>query len=343
MYLVIFEDLHPLLQYACMYSPELQQRLIKLLAPDGYLRHEKSEARYPRRSLVEGAIVTRSAPSPTGFVHIGTIYMSLINKLVALRTSGVNILRIEDTDKKREIVEGIEIIVNGLAQFDLRAEEGVDESGHSYGLYGPYIQSERSEMYLGFAIKLLQTGRAYPCFATAKELNVSYTQQQIEKVRPGYYGKWALWRNKTETEISAALDDNMPFVLRFKSEGTHEKRVQLIDLLKGALELPENDMDVPLIKSDDYHLPTYHLAHVVDDYLMQTTVILRGDEWLPSTPLHIELAQALGIKPFQYAHFTPINIMDGSSKRKLSKRKDPQADINYFIAAGYLRIPATFS
>jgi len=318
-----------------MYSKELQKRLINLLAPNGYVPRDKSEARYPKRTLVEGAIVTRSAPSPTGFVHIGTIYMSLINKLVALTSNGVNMLRIEDTDKKREIEHGVAEIVQALELFDLRPDEGVDESRHSYGLYGPYMQSERAEMYLGFAIDLMMNDHAYPCFATPEELDKNFKAQQAAKVRPGYYGSWALWRDKSEAEIVAALDANKPFVLRFRSDGSHEKRIQLKDVLKGHLELPENDLDVPLIKSDEHRLPTYHLAHVVDDYLMQTSMILRGDEWLPSTPLHVELAQALGIKPFKYAHFTPISVLDGASKRKLSKRKDPEANVKYFIEAGY--------
>lgn len=318
-----------------MYTNELTERLISLLAPTGYTPRSESEQKYPARALVDGAIVTRSAPSPTGFMHIGTIYMSLINKLVALHSSGINMLRIEDTDKKREIDNGVSVIVTALNYFDLRPDEGIDDTGHSYGLYGPYMQSERGEMYLGYAVDLLKSGRAYPCFATPEELDANYKQQQIEKVRPGYYGKWALWREKSEADIVEALDSNRQFVLRFRSEGSHEKRVQFTDVLKGNMELPENDMDVPLIKSDEYRLPTYHLAHVVDDHLMQTTMILRGDEWLPSTPLHMELAGALGIKPFRYAHFAPINVMDGNSKRKLSKRKDPQADINFFLAAGY--------
>lgn len=318
-----------------MYSKELIERLVQTLAPDGYMPRDKAEARYPKRVLVDEAIVTRSAPSPTGYLHIGTVYMSLINKLVALSSSGVNMLRVEDTDKKREIEHGVKVIVSGLKTFDLAPDEGVDETGHSYGLYGPYLQSERADMYLGYAVDLLERGRAYPCFATAEELENNYKAQQAAKVRPGYYGQWAIWRDKPEADTKAALDAGQTFVLRFRSEGSHEKRVVVEDVLKGKLELPENDLDVPLIKNDGSHLPTYHLAHVVDDHLMQTNMVLRGDEWLPSIPLHMELAQALDIMPFKYAHFAPINIMDGNSKRKLSKRKDPEANVDYFIKAGY--------
>ncbi len=318
-----------------MYTKKLIERLTTLLAPEGFTLRANSEAKYPARTLPDGAIVTRSAPSPTGFVHIGTIYMSLINKLVATQSGGVNMLRIEDTDKKREIVDGVKTIVSALETFDLKADEGVTAESKNYGQYGPYLQSERGAMYLGYAIDLLNRGRAYPCFATSEELDQNYKAQQVAKVRPGYYGTWALWRDRPETKIIAALDASKPFVLRFKSLGSHEKRVKIHDVLKGDLELPENDLDVPLIKSDEWRLPTYHLAHVVDDHLMKTTIVLRGDEWLPSTPLHIELAEALGIAPFTYAQFAPISIIDNGAKRKLSKRKDPEANVTFFITAGY--------
>lgn len=318
-----------------MMNPELIDKIIELLAPDGFTERSESEAKYPKRLLGDGAIVTRSAPSPTGFVHIGTVYMSLINKLIALHTRGVNMLRVEDTDKKREIKDGVAKIVNALELFDLKPDEGVDKDGKSYGEYGPYLQSERGKIYLGYAVDLLKKGRAYPCFATQDELDSSYKEQQTAKVRPGYYGQWALWRDKGDAEIGKALEAGKPFVLRFRSQGSHDKRLKIDDMLKGSVELPENDLDIPLIKSDEHRLPTYHLAHVVDDSLMKTNLVVRGDEWLPNTPLHIELAEALGIMPFHYAHFTPINIMDGTSRRKLSKRKDPEADISFFLAAGY--------
>jgi glutamyl-tRNA synthetase len=192
-------------------------------------------------------------------------------------------------------------------------------------------------MYLSYAVKLLKEGRAYPCFASKEQLEENVKKQQAAKVRPGYYGQWALWRDKSDVDIEAALQARLPFVLRFRSLGNHEKRVAVEDVLKGHVELPENDLDVPLIKADGSQLPTYHLAHVVDDHLMKSTIILRGDEWLPSTPLHIELAQALGVQPFSYAHFAPISVLDknGGGKRKLSKRKDPEADVNFWLSAGY--------
>ena len=319
-------------------TQETKNRIASLLTGDIKLQtRQQIEETYPPRQLPSGAIVTRSAPSPTGFVHIGTIYMCLLNQFLACQTAGVYMLRIEDTDKKREIADGVEQIVHALESFDLMPNEGVNENGENYGSYGPYLQSERQAIYLTYALELLQNDHAYPCFATKDEIDANVTAQQSAKVRPGYYGKWALWRQKTDAEIVAALDAGLPFVLRFKSSGSHEARVVFDDMLKGHLELPQNDLDVPLIKADGSALPTYHLAHVVDDFLMKTTFILRGDEWLPSTPLHIQLCQALNIAPFTYAHFAPISIIDknGGGKRKLSKRKDPEADIKYWLAAGY--------
>ncbi len=190
---------------------------------------------------------------------------------------------------------------------------------------------------MAYALELLRNGRAYPCFATPEELEASFKEQSAAKVRPGYYGKWALWRDRTDEEVEQALDSNKPFVLRFRSTGSHQKRVVFTDLFKGKLELPENDLDVPLIKSDEWHLPTYHLAHIVDDFLMGTTKVLRSDEWLPSTPLHIELSGAFGYAPFTYGHFAPISIVDkqNGGKRKMSKRKDPEADVAFWQKAGY--------
>jgi glutamyl-tRNA synthetase len=282
------------------------------------------EAAKPLRHLPEGAEVTRVAPSPTGFVHIGTIYTALLCDELARQTGGVFYLRIEDTDKKREIENGDQVIRAALDNFGLTPAE-------------VYKQSERVEIYLAYAVDLLKSGRAYPCFATLEELEQNFKAQQAAKVRPGYYGQWALWRDKSDAEIEAALDAGKPFVLRFRSSGSHDKRVAFSDELKGQLELPENDLDIPLIKADGSRLPTYHLAHVVDDFLMGTTLVIRGDEWLPSLPLHIELAQALGITPFRYAHIAPITILDKATnnKRKLSKRKDPQANVAFFYELGY--------
>lgn len=317
-----------------MYSDQLIDRLTSILAPNGYTPRDEAESRYPVRDLPSGAEVMRIPPSPTGFVHIGTIYAGLVNERVAhLSDGGVFILRIEDTDKKREVEGSVDRIIDAFRAFGINYDEGPDVGGD----YGPYSQSERAEIYLGYAIDLLKNGRAYPCFATAEELQAATRDQQAKKLRPGYYGQWALWRDRSEDEIQAALDDEKPFVLRFRSNGSHDKRISYTDVFKGKMEVPENDLDVPLIKSDESRLPTYHLAHVVDDYLMRVTKVFRSDEWLPSTALHIELSQAFGHEPFTYGHFAPISILDkkGGGKRKLSKRKDDEADVQYWLEAGY--------
>lgn len=298
---------------------------------------QEVETRYPKRELPDGAEVTRFCPSPTGFVHIGAIFTAMVCQYVANQTDGVYILRIEDTDKKREVEGAKQLFVAQLKAFGVAPDEGLQSDGTSVGEYGPYVQSERGDIYLAYALDLLEKGRAYPCFATAEELQDAVKDQQSKKLRPGYYGKWALWRDRDDADIEQALDAGKAFVLRFKSEGSHDKRMKFIDKLKGQMEVPENDLDVPLIKSGEHRLPTYHLAHVVDDYLMGATIIFRGEEWLPSTPLHIELAQALGIEPFVYAHTPVISIVDpaGGGKRKLSKRKDPEANVAYWQEAAY--------
>lgn len=316
-----------------MYSVKLFDRLQQLLAPNGYKTRAESEHLYPRRHLQNGAEVMRVPPSPTGFVHIGTIYAGLVNERIAHQSGGVFILRIEDTDKKREVAGSSDMMVDAFKQFGLVYDEGPVVGGD----YGPYFQSQRADIYLGYALDLLQKGRAYPCFATAEELATLSKDQQAKKLRPGYYGDFALWRDKSEQDIHDALDQDLPFVLRLKSTGSHSKRLTFHDIFKGKMEVPENDLDVPLLKSDADRLPTYHLAHVVDDYLMGTTKVFRSDEWLPSTALHIEIAQALDLPAFTYGHFAPISIIDtnGGGKRKLSKRKDNEADVQFWLQAGY--------
>lgn len=296
------------------------------------------ESRYPKRDVPAGSEVTRFCPSPTGFVHIGSIFTAQICQYVAHQSGGVYILRIEDTDKKREVEGAKNLIAKQLHIFGLEPDEGLQADGTVAGKYGPYVQSERADIYLAYALELLESGRAYPCFATTDELQAAVKDQQSKKLRPGYYGQWALWRDRSDEEVLAELDKNTPFVLRFRSMGSHEQRIIVDDVLKGRLELPENDLDVPLIKSDGSGLPTYHLAHVVDDFLMGATIILRGEEWLPSTPLHIEIAAALHLTvPFRYAHTSVISIIDqnGGGKRKLSKRKDPEADVAYWLKVAY--------
>ncbi len=319
-------------------NSDIKQQISSLLLDNRQIAtRSEIEQKYPNRDLPEGAEVTRFSPSPTGFMHTGALFTAMICQYTAKQSDGVYMLRIEDTDKKREVEGSKELIVSQLSAFELSADEGLQADGTVKGNYGPYVQSERRDIYLAYAIDLLEKDRAYPCFATSEELQNAVKDQQNKKQRPGYYGQWALWRNKTDDEVQEALDTGKPFVLRFKSEGSHDKRIQFNDELKGHMEVPENDMDVPLIKSNADHLPTYHLAHVVDDFLMQSTIIFRGEEWLPSTALHIELAQALGIEPFRYAHTPVISIIDpnGGGKRKLSKRKDPEADVAFWRAAAY--------
>ncbi len=312
----------------------LQQRIIDELTKGLTVPScEEIEQRYPPRELPEGAEVTRLCPSPTGFVHIGTIFTGLLCQRVARQSGGVYMLRIEDTDKKREVEGARELIASQLGAFGIVPDEGLQPDGSSKGDYGPYVQSERQALYLTYAIELLKNGRAYPCFATAEELEAAVNDQKAKKQRPGYYGEWALWRDRSDEDIETALEAGKSFILRFKSSGSHDKRVTISDRIKGKVELPQNDLDVPLIKSDGSLLPTYHLAHVVDDYLMRATIIMRGEEWLPSTPLHADISLALGIKPFKYAHTPVISILDKETqnKRKLSKRKDPEADVAFWL------------
>jgi len=317
---------------------KLKQQVVQILTQNRQIESRSVvEQKYPSRDLPNSAEVTRFCPSPTGFVHIGAIFTAMICQYTARQSDGVYILRIEDTDKKREVEGAKELIATQLDAFGLSPDEGLQADGSVLGNYGPYVQSERADIYLAYALDLLESGRAYPCFATPEELQSAVKDQQSKKLRPGYYGQWALWRDRDDSDVQQALEAGKPFVLRFRSEGAHEKRIEFEDVLKGHMVVPENDLDVPLIKSDEYRLPTYHLAHVVDDYLMQATIILRGEEWLPSTPLHIELAQALGIKPFRYAHTPVISIIDpaGGGKRKLSKRKDPEADVAFWQKSAY--------
>jgi glutamyl-tRNA synthetase len=318
-------------------NTELQNKIIALLTGDQkILARSEVEAHYPKRSLSEGAEVTRFCPSPTGFMHIGAVFTAMFCQRVAAQSGGVYMLRIEDTDKSREVAGAKELIVSQLQAFELTPDEGLQVDGSTIGDYGPYVQSERKNIYLAYAIDLIQRGRAYPCFATNDELNAAVSDQKAKKQRPGYYGEWALWRDRSDADIEAALNSGKSFVLRFKSSGSHDKRITISDRIKGKIELPQNDSDVPLIKSDGSGLPTYHLAHVVDDYLMGATIIMRGEEWLPSTPLHADLAIALDIKPFKYAHTPVISIVgDEGGKRKLSKRKDPEADMAFWQQAAY--------
>ena len=290
------------------------------------------EEKYPRRNLKEGAEVLRVAPSPTGNVHIGTIYQALIATKLTKQTGGVFFLRIEDTDQKREIEGGITQIINALKEFDLEPDEGMINELESKGEYGPYRQSLRKDIYQAYAKYMIEQGKAYPCFVTPDELNEMREKQKAAKVRTGYYGVWATDRNLSLEEMAEKINAGVPYIIRFKSPGREDRKIKHKDIIKGNVEFPENDIDEVIIKSDG--LPTYHFAHVVDDHLMGTTIVTRGDEWLSSVPLHLQLFQEIGFKAPRYAHTPTLLKNDNGNKRKISKRKDPEAAASYYREQG---------
>ncbi len=310
----------------------LSAQTIDRLLPRPARSVEQIEAEFSPRMLPEGAEVTRVAPSPTGFMHIGGMYAAFISERLAHQSGGIFYLRIEDTDRKREVDGARELIMDSLTTFGIAYDEGPTHTGEM-GLHGPYTQSHREEIYHAYIRKMLDEGIAYPCFVTPEEQKSTVEQQMTQKVRPGYYGAWATWRDRDESDVLAALDEAKPFVIRFRSTGDIGKKCLVRDLVRGDKEYPQNDNDIVVMKADG--LPTYHLAHVVDDHLMGTTVVIRADEWLASATLHVQLSEAFGLTPFRYAHFAPIQKMDGSSRRKLSKRKDPEANVAYYLEAGY--------
>ena len=308
------------------------QALAALLFPNVTETPEEVEARFPRRELKEGAVVTRMAPSPTGFVHLGNLVQGMISERMAHQSEGVLFLRVEDTDAKREVPGAVEVLINSLKHYNINFDEGATIEGDN-GLYGPYRQRQRASIYHVFAKKLVLEGKAYPCFCTEEDLTAIREQQEANKENFGYYGKYAMWRDRSIEEIRAQIDAGNPWVLRFKSEGSIENQFKFDDLVKGKLTITENDIDHVLLKSDG--IPTYHFAHAVDDELMRTTHVVRGDEWLPSLPFHIQLFKALGFKLPKYVHIGPLMKMDGNSKRKLSKRKDPELALTFYKAEGF--------
>jgi glutamyl-tRNA synthetase len=316
-----------------MEKPNKMKQLEDILFPQKLPTIESIKALYPTRPLPPDAMVTRFAPSPTGFLHIGGVYMGLISERFGHQSGGVYFVRMEDTDQKRKVAEAEDIINNGLEYFNLRPDEGPTTTGEQ-GAYGPYHQSRRSHLYNAFLKELVKQGRVYPCFCTEEELDSIRKLQTETSVRPGYYGVWAKWRDADPAEVLRRLVAGEPYVLRFKSNGDPNSRVLVKDLIKGDIELPANDMDIVVMKADG--LPTYHFAHAVDDHLMGTTHVIRADEWVASTPLHFELYDTLGFPRLQYGHIAPINKIDGDgSRRKLSKRKDPEANVEYYQAKGY--------
>jgi glutamyl-tRNA synthetase len=318
----------------------MTQKLIDRLFPNVTTTVEDYEKKYPPRNLPAGlpageagAIVSRIAPSPTGFMHIGNIYTAMLAERLAHKTGGVFFLRIEDTDEKREVEGAVQMIIDGLKYYGVKIDEGVTSQESESGAYGPYTQSKRREIYQACAKYLVEHDLAYPCFATEEELSAQSKEQVAEKLRPGYYGKWAIWRDASEEKIKEALDANKPFVIRMKAGGKHENKVPFHDAVKGTVQMPENDLDIVLLKSDGQSL--YHFAHVVDDHFMRTTHVIRTNEWFSSLPIHAELFKMFSWDAPIFCHPSPIEKMDGVSRRKLSKRKDPEAGVAYYQEAGY--------
>lgn len=308
------------------------KKIADLIFPDVTETPEYYEEKFPARALPEGARVTRFAPSPTGYLHFGGLYAGFASKFTAVSTNGVFMLRIEDTDKKREITDGVSCIVNGLSAFGIAPDEGVTGFETEKGEYGPYTQSKRRAIYRTFAKKLVEEGRAYPCFCTSEDLEEIHNQQENEDIK-GYYGKYARCRDLSDEEITQKINAGTPFTVRLRSEGDISRKCKFDDMIKGKIEMSENVNDVVILKTDG--IPTYHFAHAVDDHLMRTTHVVRGDEWIASVPLHIELFKALGFRPVKYAHIAPLMKEENGGKRKLSKRKDPEANVTYYIEKGY--------
>ncbi len=329
-----------------------RQELADLIYPDA---KDVSfyEERYPGRDLPEGAVVTRFAPSPTGFVHIGALEQCIVETLVVRQSEGVLILRIEDTDQKRTVENGVQGILDSMRDFDIEFTEGMVSETDSVGDYGPYRQTLRREIYEAYAKYLIENDRAYPCFATEEELaDLRKRQEEAGLDTIGHYGEWAIYRDYPAEEAARRIEGGEPYVIRFRSTGKPDGKITHRDLVKGKVEMPQNIMDVVLIKGDG--LPTYHFAHAVDDHLMHTTHVIRSNEWFPSVPLHLELFFALGFKPPKYCHYAPMlktdvrrdddgNVILGEDgepvtyKRKISKRKDPEAAVSFYHEEG---IPA---
>ena len=305
-------------------------KLAEALIPDKNIRPlEEYEALYPERDLPKGAKVTRLAPSPTGFMHLGNLYVAIANERIAHQSGGVFYLRIEDTDAKRKVEGAVEVIHSSLKYFGIGFDEGAELSGN----YGPYYQRQRAEIYHAYAKDLIRRGLAYPCFCTEEELEKTREYQTENKLLPGYYGEFAKCRNLTEEEIYDNLAKGKPYVIRLRSQGDVNVKHTFHDAVKGEITVTENNQDVVILKSDG--IPTYHFAHAVDDHLMRTNLVIRGEEWLASLPIHIELFKVLGFRLPEYGHNCSIQKIDGDTRRKLSKRKDPEASLTFYREEGY--------
>lgn len=306
--------------------------LAQLLFPNIDKTPTDYEEMYPARNLKEGARVTRFAPSPTGFLHFGNLFTCMVSYKTAKTTDGVFYVRVEDTDQKRKVEGAIDVMLKGLSVYGINADEGVVGENVEKGAYGPYYQSARKDIYQAFAKSLVEQDLAYPCFCSAEELDEIRNAQENESIK-GYWGKWAKCRDLSFEQIKENIDKGMSWTLRLKSPGDTEKKCFFDDVIKGKIEMPENVQDVVILKSDG--IPTYHFAHAVDDHLMRTTHVVRGDEWISSTPIHLQLFRVLGFKPPKYAHVAPIMKEENGGKRKLSKRKDPEAAVTYYAEEGY--------
>lgn len=312
------------------------QKLADLLFPEVVNTPEYYEEKFPYRKLPNKAEVTRMAPSPTGFIHLGNLYSALADERIAHRNGGVFYLRIEDTDEKRKVDGAVETIINVLRYFDIEFDEGAGfDDTDPRNAYGPYFQRQRVEIYHTYAKSLVERGLAYPCFCTEEELDKVRAKQEEDKVLTGYYGEYAACRNLSYEEIEANIKAGKPYVLRLRSQGSPDKEITFVDAIKGEIKLPENIHDIVLLKKDG--IPTYHFAHAIDDHLMRTTTVVRGGEWLASAPIHYELFHLLGFKMPAYAHTAHLMKFDEETggKRKLSKRKDPELSLDYYRKDGY--------
>ncbi|MBQ4576381.1 MAG: glutamate--tRNA ligase, partial [Firmicutes bacterium] len=307
-------------------------KLANLLFPQIKKTPADYEAIYPPRNLPEGAKVTRLGPSPTGFIHLGNLYGAFVDERLAHQSGGVFFLRIEDTDDKREVQGAIPMLIQALHHFGVNFDEGATMNGE-VGDYGPYQQSKRGEIYQCFAKYLVSQGMAYPCFMTEEEIAAVREEQEAKKINPGIYGEYAKCRELSFEEVVDRISDGQEYVIRFKSNGSLENHFTVVDAIRGELSMPENDQDVVILKKTG--IPTYHFAHVVDDHLMRTTHVVRGEEWLSSLPIHVALFNALGWELPTYCHTTVLMKMDGETKRKLSKRKDPELSLEYYKQEGY--------
>ena len=307
------------------------QKLAQRLFPENYPPLSHYEELYPPRNLPKGAEVTRLAPSPTGFIHLGNLFVAIANERIAHRSGGVMYLRIEDTDLKRKVEGAVEAVKTALRYFDVKFDEGAEIGGDD--TYAPWYQRQRAEIYRAYVKDLVSRGRAYPCFCTEEELTALREKQTAEKKITGYYGEYAVCRNLSEEEIYRNLDAGKPYVIRLKSAGDPANKRKFHDEIKGDITVTENDQDVVILKSDG--IPTYHFAHAIDDHLMRTTLVIRGEEWLASLPIHLELFDVLGFPRPRYGHNCSLMKQDGETRRKLSKRKDPELSLDFYRREGY--------